>query len=66
MALVTILFCFSLQSILEKLLLMNNLAKFRFQTNLHGLLKSIVDGRKMEYFVFKLLNLIYVSEMLRV
>lgn len=55
-----------LQPVLKKVFLVEGLAKFSFQSNLHRLLKCTVDLLEMENLVFKLLDLINVTEMLRV
>lgn len=45
---------------------MDHLAELSFEADLHRLLKCTVDLLKMEDFVLELLNLIDVTEVLRV
>ena len=58
MSLVVQLFNGVLQSFLEHILFGNNFTKLSLQTNLHRLLQSCIYRLKMEYLIFKLLNLV--------
>ena len=60
------LFCRVLQSVLKKLFLVEHLAQLGLKSDLHSLLKRVIDLLQMEDFILKFLNLIDVTHVLGV
>lgn len=60
------LFCRVLQSVLKKLFLVKHLAQLGLKSDLHSLLKRVIDLLQMEDFILKFLNLVDVAHVLGV
>ena len=60
------LFCRILQPVLKKFFLMEHLAQLSLKSDLHSLLKRVIDLLQMENFILKFLNLVDVTHVLGV